>query len=83
MKLMAAQSKLQKRKWAEQMLRKDSSATEKQVLSCNHQGQHRRGRLRRSWRRMTYKDASTVGRLGERSRQYLATKSAGIASWRS
>jgi hypothetical protein len=65
------------------MLRKDSSATEKQVLSffnvfgnnefyvlsCNHQGQHRRGRMRRSWRRMNYKDASTVRRLGEKSRQ--------------
>jgi hypothetical protein len=56
------QSKLQKRKWTGQMLRKDSSATQKQVLSCNHQGQHRRGRLRRSWRRITYQDASTVGR---------------------
>jgi hypothetical protein len=40
----ATQIKLWKWKWIGHKLRKDSSTTEKQVLSWNPQGQHRRGR---------------------------------------
>ena len=54
------QTILQKQKWTEHTLTKDSSAVQKQASSWNHQEQHRSVRLRRTWRIMKEEEAQTV-----------------------
>jgi len=44
-------------------LRKESSAIEKQTLTWNPQGKHKRIRLRRSWREMIEEEAAVVRKM--------------------
>jgi hypothetical protein len=51
-------------------MRKDSSTIEKQVLNWNPQGQSKRGRPKKSWRRVVQEKAGTVGKTW---REVIAT----------
>jgi hypothetical protein len=55
------QIKERKLKWIRHTLRKDSQAIERQVLNWNPQGQRKRGKPKRTWRR-TIED---IGKLGK------------------
>jgi hypothetical protein len=48
-------------KWIGHTLRKDSQATERQVLSWNTQGRRKRGRPKRTWTR----SVEEIGKVGK------------------
>jgi hypothetical protein len=56
------QIKERKWKWIGHTLKKDSQAIERQVLDWNPQGQRKRGRPKRTWRRTVEEE---IGKVGE------------------
>jgi ribonuclease HI len=56
------QMKKRKWKWIGYTLRKDSQAVERQILDWNHQGQCKRGRPKRTWRRVVEEGIGKVGK---------------------
>jgi hypothetical protein len=72
---LAAKIKLQKWKLIGHTMRKDNSTITKQGLKWNPQGQRRRGRPKRRWRRVMQDVARTVGKTWREVKAIAGNKS--------
>jgi hypothetical protein len=73
---------IKERKWIGHALRKDSQATERQVLNWNPQGRRKKGRPKRTWRRTIEEDIGKVGKTWKEIEPWLKTGSAEDAMWK-
>jgi hypothetical protein len=81
-KAVSEETKLLKWMWIRHKLRRNFSASEKQALSWNTQGQCRRGRLIKGSVRTIEEEAETVGTAWRKVKEIAGTGSGRFAAWR-